>query len=451
MTQEQQASQEDVARATQEIRTIFQRDYEELLRGRARLRPEPSDDQAIYGFADRAVHEYLRAMATNPALPLIARVQLMEIRRELYLTHTALGPLGPVLKIEGVEDIHIHGPRGGYLEFGDHREPLPLQFESEEELIQLLRWYAEMSGKHLDPGDPIQTFTMRDGTRINVIMPPVAKPLMVTIRRQQPRRFMSPDDLIREGSMPASVKPLLEAAVLARLNVLVTGSTGAGKTTVVRTLALKIPEGERTCVLETETELWLHDMRDDFFSLEERPANVEGAGEITMEKLLRLGALRQRPRRIIVGEVRGKEALEMLHAMATGHDGSLTTVHASSPRLALQRLQMLAMSADPNISLPVVSQMVGTCIDMVIHLGMFQHGGRLLRRMTHICFVDHNVEDPSLGPIVQDVCRYRLADDDWEWENDAIRFMPRKVHDKFEAAGVDDRQLRFEVVGGDGR
>src|SRR5262249_26824037 len=157
---------------------------------------------------------------------------------------------------------------------GDHREALPVRFESEDELVQLLRWYAELSGKHLDPGSPILTFTLRDGSRVNAILPPVAKPLVVTIRRQQPRRFLTPEDLVREGAVPASARTLLHAAVLARLNVVVSGSTGAGKTTVVRTLALQAPQGERTCVLETETELWLHDLRDEFFSLEEREANV---------------------------------------------------------------------------------------------------------------------------------------------------------------------------------
>jgi pilus assembly protein CpaF len=451
MAQEPHANREEVSSAEHEIRTIFVRDYEDLLRGRTNLRPQASDDQAVFGLADRAVHEYLRAMATNPALARLSRVQLMEIRRSLYVSHSALGPLGPLLAIEGVEDIHIHGTQGGYLEYGDHREPLPVHYESEEELIQLLRWYAELSGKHFDPGNPLLTFTLRDGSRFNAILPPVAKPLVVTIRRQQPRRFLSPDDLIRERAMPISVKSLLHAAVLARLNVVVSGSTGSGKTTVVRTLALQAPEGERTCVLETETELWLHDLRDDFFSLEEREANVEGAGEITMQQLFQRGALRQRPRRIIVGEVRGKEALDMLHAMTSGHDGSLTTVHASGPRLALNRLQMLAMSADENLSPLVVSQMVGTGVDMVIHLGMYQRGSRLLRRMTHLCFVDHNVEDPSIGPIVQEICRYRVAEDDWEWETDALRFMPRKIRDKFEAAGIDDRPLRFEVMDGDGR
>lgn len=450
MADEPFASPEEVASAEREILPIFRRGYEELLRGRPAPRSEPSDDQAIFGLADRAVHEYLRAMASNPALPRLARVQLLDIRRHLYLTHSALGPLGPLLTREGVEDIHIHGTRGGWLEYGDHQEPLPVHYESEEELVQLIRWYAELSGKHFDPSKPIITFTFRDGSRVNAILAPVAKPMVITIRLQQPRRFMRLEDLVREHALPQSAIPLLKATVDARLNVVLSGSTGVGKTTVARTLALQIPEGERTCVLETETELWLHDLRDDFFSLEEREANVEGAGEITMRRLLKEGALRQRPRRIIVGEVLGEEALDMLHAMTSGHGGSLTTIHATDPRLCLNRLQMLAMSADRNLSPLVVSQMVGTGVDVVIQLDMFKRGERLLRRMTRLCFVDHNVEDPAIGPIVQEICRYRVAEDDWEWENDAVRFMPRKIRDKFEAAGIEDRSLHFEVVQADG-
>lgn len=446
MAEEQQASSDEVERARREILPIFRRDYEDMLRGRSNLQPQVSDDQAVFGFADRAVHEYLRATAANPALPRLSRVQLMEVRHWLYISHGALGPLGSLLANPDVEDIHIHGTRGGYMECGDHREPLPVHFESEDELTQILRWYAELSGKHIDPGNPLLTFTFRDGSRVNAILPPVAKPQMVTIRRHQARRFLSLNDFVREGAMPASVRPLLQAAVHARLTIVIAGPTGAGKTTLARTLALQIPEGERTCVLETETELWLHELRDDFFSLEEREANVEGAGTITLQDLFQRGALRQRPRRIIVGEVRGKEALDLIHAITSGHDGSLTTIHASSPRLAVNRLQMLAMSADPGVSAPVVSQMVGTGVDMVVQLGMYQRGDRLRRRLSHLCFVDHNVEDPGLGPVVQEVCRYRVLEDEWEWDGDALRFMPRKIRDKFDAAGIDDRRLRFEVL-----
>jgi pilus assembly protein CpaF len=296
--------------------------------------------------------------------------------------------------------------------FMSPRTPLPVEFHSEEELERLIRWYAEHSGKHFDPGNPMVTITLRVGSRINAILPPVAKPLVITIRLQQVRRFLGLEDLLREGAIPEASMALLRSAVEAKLNILLSGPTGSGKTTVARVMALQIPKGERTCVLETETELWLHELRHDFFSLEERDANVEGAGQITMHDFSVRGALRQRPRRIIVGEVRGKEALDMVHAMASGHDGSLTTVHASGPRLALNRLQMLAMSADPNLPPHVVSQMVGMGIDMVVHLGMYQRRDHVVRRLASLCFVDNNVESPTTGPIVQEVCRHRRASDD---------------------------------------
>src|SRR5215472_5354258 len=372
------ASPEDVKRAEQLALPAFRKDLEDLLRDRPDLRPQLADDQAIFALADKAVRDYLAAAARNPSLPRLSRVQAMEVRRRLYVTHCPLGPLKELLDKPGVEDVHINGTRGGYLEFGDHREPLPIEYRSEEELERSIRWYAEQSGKHFDPGNPIVTVTLRDGSRINAILPPVAKPMVITIRRQQVQRFLDLEHLLREGTIPAAVIPLFKAVVPARLNIVLAGPTGSGKTTFARILALLIPKGERTCVLETECELWLHDLReDDFFSLEERDANVEGAGRITLQDLFQRGALRQRPRRIIVGEVRGKEALDMIHAMSSGHDGSLTTVHASGPRLALNRLQMLAMSADPNLSAPVVSQMAGSGIDMVVHLGMYQRGDRL--------------------------------------------------------------------------
>jgi pilus assembly protein CpaF len=449
--EEANANPEDVRRAQQTILRAFQRDLEALLRERGDVRAKESDDRTIFGLADKAVRDYLAMAAASTEPPHLSRPQLLEIRRWLYVTHSALGPLGELLAIEGVEDIHINGTRGGYIEFGDHREPLPIEYRSEEELERSIRWYAEQSGKHFDPGNPIVTVTLRDGSRINAILPPVARPMVITIRRQQVQRFLDLEDLLREGTIPEAAIPFLQAAVVARLNIVLAGPTGSGKTTFGRVLALLIPKGERTCVLETECELWLHDLREeDFFSLEERDANVEGAGRITLRDLFQRGALRQRPRRIIVGEVRGDEALEMLHAMTSGHDGSLTTVHASGPRIALHRLQMLAMSADPHLAPEVIAQMVGTGVDLIVQLGIFQRGQRSARKLAAVGFVDHNLESPAFGPVFQEVCRYRVETDDWDWDMDALRYLPGKIGAKFRAADVDDRRLRVRVMGSDG-
>ena len=444
------AAADQVRQAEDNIIAAFRQSLDEVLRERADPRPLPADDRMIFGLADKAIRDYHAATARSSSLPQLSQVQYWEIRQRLYVTHGALGPLGELLAKEGVEDIHIDGLDGGYLEYGDHREPLPAIFESEEELVGLVRFYAEQAGKHFDPANPIVTLTLRDGSRLNAILPPIAKPLAITIRKQQLRRFLFLDDLAKSGTIPFAAVPLLEAAVRARLNIILSGPTGTGKTTLARILALMIPEGERTCVLETETELWLHELRSGFISLEERDANVEGAGRITMQDLFQRGALRQRPRRIIVGEVRGKEALDMILAMTSGHDGSLTTLHASGARMALNRLEVLAMSADANIAPHVVRQMVGSGVDLVIHLATFQRGEQEVRRLATLAFVAENPEDPLASPVVVEIANYRIVEDSWEWRPDALVHMPDKVWRKLQVAGIDPAGMARKVLD-DGR
>ena len=444
------ASPDQVRQAEAHILPAFRKSLDEVLRDRQDPRPVPADDRTIFGLADKAVRDYHAATARSSSLPQLSQVQYWEIRQRIYVSHGALGPLGELLAIDGVEDIHIDGADGGYLEYGDHREPLPVTYGSEDELVTLVRFYAEQAGKHFDLANPIVTITLRDGSRLNAILPPVAKPLAITIRKQQLRRFLYLDDMARAGTLPFAMIPLLDAAVRARLNIILSGPTGTGKTTLARVLALMIPDGERTCVLETETELWLHELRRGFISLEERDANVEGAGRITLQDLFQRGALRQRPRRIIVGEVRGKEAMDMLHAMTSGHDGSLTTLHASGPRMALSRLEVLAMSADANLAPHVVRQMVGSGVDLVVHLSTFHRGEDEVRRLASLAFVAENPEDPLGSPIVSEAAVYNIADDGWEWRPDALVHMPEKIWRKLLVAGIDPEGLARQVLS-DGR
>jgi pilus assembly protein CpaF len=442
------ASSGEVATAERLMLSAFRKNLDELLAGRADPRPRAEDEKAIFALADQAVKQYHAATARDPDLPRLSPVQYWEIRQRLYVTHSALGPLGELLALDGVEDIHINGTRSGYLEYGDRREPLPVTYSSEDDLIDLVKYYAEQGGKHFDPANPLVTVTLRDGSRLNAILPPVAKPLVITIRKQQLRRFLVLQDLEREGAIPAQAIPCLDAAVRARLNTVICGPTGSGKTTLARILALLIPPGERTCVLETETELWLHELREeDFFSLEERDANVEGAGRVTLQDLFQRGALRQRPRRIIVGEARGKEALDMLHAMTSGHDGSLTTLHASGPRAALNRLEVLATSADPHLAPTVVRQMVAGAVDLIIHLGTYQRGDGASRRLGSLAFVAENPEDPFGGALLQEFCRYVPPLDDWQWDSAALAHVPGKVRDKLELAAIEPAALLFQTIG----
>jgi pilus assembly protein CpaF len=440
--QDGHASPEQVARAEEIIRADFRSSLNEHLRQRGVTRPESSDDKAIYGFAEAATRRYHDATGYDPSLPRLSTVQLWEIRQRLYALHGHLGPLGDLLAIEGVEDIHIHGTQGGFLVFADHREDLPPRFRTDEELTEMVRHYAELAGRRFDPSKPFVTVILRDGSRLNAVMAPLSKPQMITVRKQQLKRFPSLRNLVEVGALPARLLPLLEAAVLARLNILISGGTGAGKTTLARVLALLIPGGERTCVLESETELWLHELRPrDCFSFEAREANVEEAGRITLTELFQQAALRQRPDRVIVGEVRGEEAMDMLHAMTSGHDGSLTTIHASRPRDALNRLEALATMRDANLAPRVVRQMVSTGVDLVIHLSSYRQGGDRVRRVASMAFVDENVEDSDGQPGVFEFCRYRVINDDWEIDDQWGLQPPRKVEQKLLMAGLHPADL----------
>ena len=439
----------EVERAEQEILATFRRDMRELLQGRQDPTARPSDERAIFALADKAVRDYHAATARTPSLPRLSRAQYMVIRQRIYVGHTRLGPLGELLKEERVEDIHINGLRDIEMVFDDHREILPARHKTVEELELLVRYYAEQAGQHFDAASPIVTVTLPDGSRLNAMMPPICEPFSITIRKQQFRRFRDPDDLVDEGAIPRSAVSLLVAAVRGRLNIAISGPTGCGKTTIARVLALQTPGRERTCVLETERELFLHDLGDGFISLQERDANVEGAGRVTLGDLFARGVLRQRPRRVIVGEVRGEEALDLLQVMGSGHDGSLTTVHGSTPRMALNRLHLLAQAANPSLSSQLVDQMIGQGLDLVIHLAMLRTGERDVRRLESLSFVDQNIEDPSIGPMVQETCSYDAAGDRWRWNPDALRFMPRKVEVKFARAGIDIFELTDRVVNRD--
>ncbi len=290
-----------------------------------------------------------------------------------------LGPLEPLLRDRTVSDILVTTPRLIYIERNGRLEKTNIEFKDDAHLMRIIERVVSRVGRRIDESSPMVDARLPDGSRVNAVIPPLAVdgPLMSI------RRFggdpLQPADLMRNLSLTEGMLELLKACVKARLNVIISGGTGAGKTTFLNMLSGFIPSHERIVTIEDAAELQLR--QTHVARLETRPANVEGKGAILQRHLL-INALRMRPDRIIVGEVRGEEALDMLQAMNTGHDGSLTTVHANTPRDAISRLEVMIGMASSNLSIRSIRQQVASAVDLFIQCSRLSDGTRKVTYIT---------------------------------------------------------------------
>jgi pilus assembly protein CpaF len=292
-----------------------------------------------------------------------------------------LGPLEVLLADPAVEEVMVNGPDTVYVERGGRVEATDVAFADEEELRNAIERILAPLGRRVDELSPMVDARLADGSRVNVVIPPLAidGPL-VSIRRFGARR-PGPDELVALGTLSSAQRQALEAAVAGRRSVLVSGGTGSGKTTLLNALSGFISPGERVVTIEDAAELRLR--QPHVARLESRPAGVEGRGEVTIRDLLR-NALRMRPDRIVIGEVRGPEALDLLTALNTGHDGALSTVHANSPADALSRLETLALMAGVGLPHAAVAEQVQRGIDLVVHLERRPDGGRVVTEIAEV-------------------------------------------------------------------
>ncbi len=305
--------------------------------------------------------------------------EIARIRQEVIDEALGLGPLEDLMNDEDVSEIMVNGPACIYIERSGRLTKSAKQFSDSRALRLVIERIISPLGRHIDEATPMVDARLPDGSRVNATIEPLSLDgPTLTIRRFGKYR-MTMDDLIGIGSVTAPVVDLLRAAVEARLNIVISGGTGSGKTTLLNMLSGFIPSTERILTIEDAAELNLH--QDHVVRLEARPANVEGRGEIRIRDLVK-NALRMRPDRIVVGECRGGEALDMLQAMNTGHDGSLTTIHANTPRDCLSRLETLVMMAGYDIPVRAIREQVAGAIDVIVQTARMRDGSR---KITNVC------------------------------------------------------------------
>ncbi len=362
--------------------------------------------------------------------PLLNRMERERLIDEVLDETFGFGPLEVLLKDPTVSDILINGPKKVYVERRGKMEKSDVAFRDNEHLLQIIDRIVSKVGRRVDETSPMVDARLPDGSRVNAIIPPLALDgASVSIRRfgTNPLKL---EDLLSYKAFTPEMAMLMEACIKARLNIIISGGTGCGKTTLLNTLSAFIPHEERIVTIEDAAELQLQ--QDHIVRLETRPPNIEGKGSVTTRDLVR-NALRMRPERIIIGECRGGESLDMLQAMNTGHAGSMTTLHANSPRDAQARLETMVMMAGMELPIKAMRQQISSAVDLIIQANRLQGGPR---KVTHITEV-MNMEQDMI--IMQDIFRYKQLGIDQngraygQFEATGVR--PSFVH-RLEASGI---------------
>jgi len=299
-----------------------------------------------------------------------------------------LGPLEPLLRDPTVSDILVNTGRQVFVERNGRLERTGIRFKDDKHLMQVIDRIVAAVGRRIDDSSPMVDARLADGSRVNAIIPPLAIDGPHVSIRKFKKDVLSAEDLLRYDTLTTPMMDLLQGVVKAKLNVLISGGTGAGKTTLLNMLSSSIPGNERIVTIEDSAELQLR--QPHVVRLETRPPNVEGVGQVTARQLV-INALRMRPDRIIVGEVRGSEAVDMLQAMNTGHDGSLTTLHANSPRDALARLETMVSMANLNLPEKAMRQQIASALQVVIQIARLSDGRRRIVSVSEIVGMEGDV------------------------------------------------------------
>jgi pilus assembly protein CpaF len=355
----------------------------------------------IEGDVNLRVREIVREELLQDPTPL-SRDERAQLEREIADDILGYGPLEPFLRDDNVTEIMVNGADQVYIERHGRLEETESNFIDDAHLLRIIDRIVSQVGRRIDESSPMVDARLPDGSRVNAIIPPLAlRGPSLTIRRFSSDLFTL-DRLVENGTLTEVASTFLADCVRGKLNILISGGTGSGKTTLLNALSAFVPDDERIVTIEDAAELQLQQRH--VVALESRPANIEGEGEIRIRELVR-NALRMRPDRIIVGEVRGAETLDMLQAMNTGHEGSLTTIHANAPRDALHRLEMLVLMAGIELPLKAIREQVAGGFDLIIHVARLVDGSRRITQVSEVVGMEGDVVT------LQDVFLARGVDD----------------------------------------
>ena len=352
----------------------------------AKLGPELFSQETTEDLAERVVRAVTEQLILDRT-PL-SREERQQIVREIADDILGYGPLEPLLKDDDITEVMVNAYDRIYVERSGKIERTNVAFVDNAHLLRIIDKIVSQVGRRIDEASPMVDARLPDGSRVNAIIPPLSlKGPTLTIRKFS-RDPYTMDDLVNFGSITANAAQFLAACVKGKLNILISGGTGTGKTTTLNAVSAFIPGDERIVTIEDAAELQLQ--QEHVITLESRPANIEGQGEIRIRELVR-NALRMRPDRIIVGEVRGAETLDMLQAMNTGHEGSLTTIHANTPRDALSRLETLVMTAGVELPHRAIREQIASAFDLLVQISRLVDGSRKVTHITEVLRMESDV------------------------------------------------------------
>src|ERR1035437_1967697 len=389
---------------------------------------DPKLDLANHVEGRRQIEEICGRVHDEEGLAL-TRAERVRMLEQITDEIIGLGPMEPLLRDETVTEIMVNGPRQVYIERNGKLELTNVVFQNDDHVMRIIDRIISPIGRRIDESSPMVDARLTDGSRVNAIIPPLSLigPVL-TIRKFSATPF-TVDDLIRFGTATPEMFDFLRACVEARLNIFVSGGTGSGKTTTLNVLSSFIPNDERIITVEDAAELQLR--QEHVVTLESRPANIEGKGAISIRELVR-NCLRMRPDRIIVGECRGSEALDMLQAMNTGHDGSMSTGHANSPRDMLSRLETMVLMAGVDLPLRAIREQVSSAVDLIVHQTRMKDGTRRIEYITEVQGMEGDVV------VMQDVFLFEqtgVADGKIQGRLKPTGIRPKFV-EKFEVMGI---------------